>query len=195
MNGESLRRFAKDDGLARRVGFWWGFAEGLFFFIVPDVYISFAALFSLRAASLSWLTSIAGSMVAVAIIYLCMIPLHIDYLAFLVLVPGISSDLLQRVGHSLASDGLPYTPLLILTGVPLKVFAGVAFSLDLSLGSVLLWTVFARFARIAPVFVFFSVVRLLFGRWIDAHPAAWSAALGVSWLAFYVLYFVLLSRT
>lgn len=194
MNGESLRRVAKDDGLAGRIGFWWGLAEGLFFFIVPDVYISFAALFSLRAASLSWLTSIAGSMVAVAILYLCMIPLHIAYLDFLVLVPGISSDLLQRVGRSLASDGLPYTPLLILTGVPLKVFAGVAFSLDLSLGSVLLWTVFARFARIAPVFVLFSMVRLLFGRWIDAHPAAWSVALGVSWLAFYVFYFVVMSR-
>jgi hypothetical protein len=194
MNGESLRRVAKDDGLAGRIGFWWGLAEGLFFFIVPDVYISLAALFSLRAASLSWLTSIAGSMVAVAILYLCMIPLHIAYLDFLVLVPGISSDLLQRVGRSLASDGLPYTPLLILTGVPLKVFAGVAFSLDLSLGSVLLWTVFARFARIAPVFVLFSMVRLLFGRWIDAHPAAWSVALGVSWLAFYVFYFVVMSR-
>ena len=67
MNGERLRRFAGDDGLARRAGFWWGFAEGLFFFIVPDVYISFAALFSLRTASLSWLTSIAGSTVAVGV--------------------------------------------------------------------------------------------------------------------------------
>ncbi len=113
MNGESLQRVAKDHGLARRAGFWWGFAEGLFFFIVPDVYISFAALFSLRAASLSWLTSIAGSTVAVAIICVCMIPLHIDYISFLVAIPGISSDLLQRVGRSLASDGLPYTPLLM----------------------------------------------------------------------------------
>ena len=194
MNGESLRRFAKDDGLPRRIGFWWGFAEGLFFFIVPDVYISFAALFSLRAASLSWLTSIAGSMVAVAILYLCMIPLHIDYLAFLVLVPGISSDLLQRVGRSLASDGLPYTPLLILTGVPLKVFAGVAFSFGLSPISVLLWTVFSRLVRIAPTFVLSAVVRLVCARWIDAHPAAWSAALGISWLVFYVFYFGVMSR-
>ena len=195
MNGERLRRFGRDDGLARRAGFWWGFAEGLFFFIVPDVYISFAALFSLRAASLSWLASIAGSTVAVAVMCVGMMYFELDYLAFLVAIPGISSELIERVGRALARDGLPYTPLLILTGVPLKVFAGVAFSLGLSPIPVLLWTVFSRLVRIAPTFLLFAVARLVCARWIDAHPAAWSAALGISWLAFYVFYFVVMSRT
>jgi hypothetical protein len=192
--GASLQRLATNERVARYVGFWWGFAEGIFFFIVPDVYITFAALFSLRAACFAWLTSIAGSMVAVALLYACMTFLHIDYLAFLVLIPGISSHLLQRVGDALASNGLPYTPLLILAGVPLKVFAALALSSGLSLGTVLLWTAFARFVRIAPTVALFAVMRLLLGRRIDANPAGSSVALGLSWLAFYTFYFVHMSR-
>ena len=61
MQAERIPRLARDERLARHAGFWWGLAEGLVFFIVPDVHISLAALFSLRAGpwpalhGLSWL--------------------------------------------------------------------------------------------------------------------------------------------
>jgi hypothetical protein len=191
---EWLGRVARDERIARQAGFWWGFAEGLFFFIVPDVYISFATLFSLRAGAVAWLSSIAGSAVAISGIYLLMAPLGLDYLAFLDCIPGISARLVHRVAQSLAADGLPYTPLLALGGVPLKVYGGVACSLGLSVGSVLIWTVFARLVRIAPTFLGVAALRLLVGRRIDSRPVTWWAALGLSWLAFYVFYFIRMSR-
>ena len=75
----------------------------------------------------------------------------------------------------LTADGLPYTPLLILGGVPLKVYAALALMLGTSLGSVLVWTVFARVARIAPVVGFVVLVRWLFRGHVDRHPRLWLA--------------------
>ena len=191
---ERIPQLARHERLARHAGFWWGFAEGVFFFIVPDVYVSFAALFSLRAGVVAWAASIAGSLVGVATIYLLAVVLGLDYVRFLASIPGIASGMLARVGAQLAADGLPYTPLLIAGGVPLKVYAGLAFSLGVGLGSVLVWTVFARIVRIAPTFALVAATRLLFRRTIDARAIAWCALLVFVWVAFYVFYFVHMSR-
>lgn len=194
MSADRIRRLASDERLARHAGFWWGLAEGVVFFIVPDVYITFAALFSLRSGAIAWAASIAGSLVAIlAIGVLTMVP-ALDYLAFLESLPGISEALIERTAAGLEAAGMPYSPFLVLGGVPLKVYGALALSLGLSLGSVLLWTVFARIVRIAPTFLLVAVVRLLFRRRIDAHPAAWSAALVLGWIAFYVVYFERMGR-
>lgn len=185
-----IRRLARNERLARHVGFWWGLAEGTFFFIVPDVYVSFAALFALKAGAIAWLFSIAGSVTAVLVIYLLMAILRVDYLAFLQTIPGISDSLIARVGASLAAHGLPYTPFLASGGVPLKLYAASAFSLGLSLGAVLVWTVFARIVRIAPTFAVATAIRLLFGRRIDESPRVWLAFFVLFWVTFYLFYFV-----
>ena len=69
MQADRLQRTARLERVARHAGFWWGLVEGLVFFIIPDVYISFATLFSLRAGAVAWLFSILGSLVAVGIIF------------------------------------------------------------------------------------------------------------------------------
>jgi hypothetical protein len=190
MQPERIQRLARDERLAGHAGFWWGLAEGLFFFIVPDVYISFAALFALRAGAVAWLFSIAGSVTAILIIYLLTAILGVDYLAFLETIPGISGSMIAEVQGGLAAGGLPYTPLLAFGGVPLKLYAASAFSLGLSLAAVLVWTVFARIVRIAPTFAVAAVTRMLFRRRIDARPGVWFALFCFFWLAFYVFYFV-----
>ena len=81
-----------------------------------------------------------------------------------------------------------------MAGVPLKLYVAQAFALELTLGSVLLWTVFARIVRIAPTFAIVAAMRLLFGRRIDAYASTWCALLGIFWVAFYVFYFVHMSR-
>lgn len=194
MNGEQITRLARDERLARRAGFWWGFAEGLFFFIVPDVCVSFAALYGLRAGAIAWAASIAGSLTGVVTIYVLMVALGFDYVRFLDYVPGIPARMLFSVGAQLGADGVPYTPLLITGGVPLKVYAGTAFFLGLGLLPVLIWTVFARIVRIAPVYAVAAAARLVFRRSIDARPALWCGVLGTVWFLFYVFYFVGMSR-
>jgi hypothetical protein len=190
---ERIQRLARDERLARHAGFWWGFAEGVFFFIVPDVYVSFAALFSLRAGVVAWAASIAGSLTGVVAIYV-LVALGFNYVPFLNLIPGISERMLFTVGRQVGAEGLPYTALLILGGVPLKVYAGVAATVGIGLGPMLLWTVFARIVRIAPTFALVAATRLLFRRWIDARAMTWCALLGCVWVAFYVFYFIHMSR-
>jgi hypothetical protein len=193
MQPQRIQRIARDERLARHVGFWWGLAEGILFFIVPDVYISFATLFSLRAGAIAWFFSIAGSVVAVVVIYV-LFALGLDYVSFLSWIPGISESLIQRLGQQVAAEGLAYSPFLVLAGVPLKLWVAQAFALEMSLGSVVLWTVFARIVRIAPTFVIVAAVRLLLGRRIDARARTWCAMLGIFWLMFYAFYFVHMSR-
>jgi len=189
-----VRRLAQDERWARLAGFWWGLAEGLFFFIVPDVYISFATLFAPRAGAISWIASIAGSIVAVSLIYLISVKLGVEYTDFLLVIPGISATMIERVRQSTLEQGLPYSPFLVLGGVPLKVYAGVAFSLGVPLGGVLLWTVFARIVRIAPSFAGAAAMRLLFRRSIDARPTLWFGLLICFWSLFYVFYFIRMSH-
>ncbi len=193
MQAERIARVARDERLARHTGFWWRFAEGLAFFIVPDVYIGFATLFSLRAGARAWMFSILGSLVAVCVIYLLVAILAIPYVGFLDAIPGISRTLIEQTAVRLAAAGLPVTPFLIVSGVPLKVYAALAFTFGGSLGSVLLWTIFARIARIAPVFALVAAVRMLFRRSIDAREVAWFVLFVLSWLGFYVFYFVRMS--
>lgn len=191
---ERIARLARDERLVGLVGLGWGFAEGLFFFIVPDVWISFAALFSLQAGAVAWLASIAGSVAAVTVIYLLVVGMGLDYAGFLATLPGISAGMIERVRTGLAAGELPYTPWLVLGGVPLKVYAGAAFSLGAPLTAVLLWTVFARIVRIAPAYAAAAAVRLVFRRTIDARPWFWCGLLVGFWIVFYVLYFMRMNR-
>ena len=160
------------------------------FFIVPDVYIGFATLYSLRAGLVAWTSSVVGSLVAVCVIYALIRIFGVPYVDFLDAIPGISGGLLDRTAISLVADGLPWTPLLVLGGIPLKVYAGLATTLGFSLGSVFLWTVFARVVRIAPVYALLALVRLVFRRSIDTHARGWFIAYVIGWSLFYAFYFM-----
>jgi hypothetical protein len=112
-----------------------------------------------------------------------------EYLALLAAIPGISGGLIQGAAEGIRAAGLPYTPFLVLGGVPLKVYVALAFEHGLPLVAVLLWTVFARVVRIAPTVLILAAVRRLFGRRIDQHPAGWVTALMLFWAGFYAFYF------
>jgi len=190
----SVARLARDERLARYAGFLWGLAEGLAFFIVPDVYITFATLFSIRAGIIAWAWSLVGSLVAVVVIWVLVTMVGGGYVAFLQNIPGISMGLLQQTTVKLTADGLPMTPFLVLGGVPLKVYAALAFTLGISLGTALLWTVFARIVRIAPVFLLVAGVRMVFRGHVDAHSGLWLTLFVIAWSAFYTFYFVQMGR-
>ena len=65
---------------------------------MPDVYVSFAALYSLRAGLVAWVASIAGSLISVVVLYVLVAVLGVDYVKFLDMIPGIPSGMLFEVG-------------------------------------------------------------------------------------------------
>mgnify|MGYP003290623623 CR=1 FL=1 len=130
-----------------------------------------------------------GSLVAVCVIWVLVTMLGGGYLALLDSIPGISRQLVETTAVRLTADGLPYTPLLILGGVPLKLYAALGFTFGMSLGALLLWTIFARIARIAPVFALVALVRVGLRRHVDVHPRLWITLHLFVWVAFYAFYF------
>ena len=192
--GERIGAVARDERVAQAAGFGWGFAEGVFFFIVPDVYVTFAGLYALRAGAIAWAASIAGSLVAVCVIYLLVVVLGLDYRSFLERIPGISVGMTRSVDAMLSVEGLPYTPWLVTGGIPLKVYAGVAAANGTGLGALFVWTLFARVVRIAPSFGVVAGARLLLRRSIDVRPGLWFALWAVVWIVFYAFYFAAMSR-
>src|SRR2546430_827245 len=54
---------------SRVIGFAWGLAEATLFFVVPDVWVSWVALFSFRKSALALAFVVAGSLVGSAIMF------------------------------------------------------------------------------------------------------------------------------
>jgi hypothetical protein len=184
-----LLRLVRQRRPAALIGFLWGYAEGTVFFLVPDIWITWLTLFAPRSGLLAWLASIAGSLAAVLTFHGLITGLGLDPLGWIGSLPGISESMIAAVESGLAVHGLPWTPWLIAGGVPLKVYAGVAFLQGMALGSVLLWTVFARVVRIAPTVLATLVVRRWAAGRIDRRPGLWTALLLGLWSLFYLAYF------
>src|SRR2546426_11339901 len=144
---QTLRRLISPLGSAV-IGFTWGFAEGLFLFIVPDVFITLATLFSPRRGGLAWATSIVGSVLAVCAAYAIAAHDPKGYRAFLIAQPGITEELARHVEGTVKETELPVTPLLVRGAVPLTLYAFSAFSAAVRLLSVLSCTRFARLLRL-----------------------------------------------
>jgi len=172
------------------IGFVWGLLEGLFFFIVPDVYILFVALFFTKNGLKAWGYSIIGSIVSVLIFFLVIsVYSPVSVLDILTMVPGVSHELNSQTFANVESSGLPYTPLLVLGGVPLKIYTLASFGAGYSLFGILLWTIFARIVRIAPGFILTTVVGRIAKTSLNKHLVVWVASYLVLWIIFYIFYF------
>lgn len=175
--------------LVMGIGFLWGLAEGTFFFIVPDVFLTLLLLGSLRATLLAWAASILGSLCSVLLLFRWMAIDPGEVTALITALPGISPALVDSVADALALHGLPWTPWLVAGGIPFKVYAMGAAGLGFPLEMVLVWTLLARVVRIAPVLLLALAVIRLAGPDPQRHPRRWFWAVLLAWAAFYGVYF------
>jgi hypothetical protein len=157
----------------------WGLAEATFFFLVPDVYLTFVALRSLRAGLKAAAAASAGALIGGSLLYfwgLCSPQLALRFLSH---VPGIHDPLIARVGTELEARGLVAMLQGPLQGTPYKIYAVQWGILHGSWGSFLLVSVPARAGRfLLSVLVPFALRRFV-RPWI----------LACAWTAFYIYYF------
>lgn len=138
--------------------FLWGLLESLWFFIVPDVALSFIAAKGWRSAILSTLVATFGSMVAASFLYFLMsfFPFWIDMLKNLwSYLPGFYPNMLKVAANHLQENqalGLLSGPT---SGIPYRYYVLEAYKANISLSQLLLWTPIARLERmvIAPLAV------------------------------------------
>ena len=129
----------------------WGFAEGTLFFILPDVPLSFAALYRPRRALLHIAAIVAGAVFAGAVMFTW--SAHSPAArAAVAKVPAVSSAMFKGAERDFEQYGIWGSSLGPVRGIPYKVYA-VEAPAHSALGPFLLVTIPARLWRLVIVWL------------------------------------------
>ena len=198
----SLFRFsAADGGVPSWAWKWpalaWGFAEATFFFIVPDVFLTYIALKDWRQATRACFWALGGALVGGAVMY-AWGALDMDSAEdFLETVPAVNYDMLKLIESQVESDGSQASLSGRVTG-PYKIYGAYAGAAGVNLFTFLLISIPARLLVFllttwffAAVFNFHFVYRSFdFQSPLKKlSPRGRMILLSVLWIAFYSWYF------
>lgn len=171
---------------AEAISFGWGLAEGMLFFLVPDMILSVIALHSLRRSLGCCLWAVAGAMAGGTVMYLWGHHDPVVALRVVDAVPAIPADMLVKVHTALSTDGLPAMIWGPLIGIPYKIYAVQSGALGLSLPGFVLMTIPARIARFVITCVGFNLVARGLRRYFGPRVVAGGWAL--FWVMNYAIY-------
>jgi membrane protein YqaA with SNARE-associated domain len=175
----------------RIAAFAWELAEATLFFFVPDVLLSAVAVHDRRRALRCCLWALGGALVGGTIMFLWAENAPASALATVDHVPAVTERMLTRVESGLADTGAWAMFVGPLTGTPYKLYAVLAPPAGIDLVTFLLISVPARLIRfvLAVLVASFVADRLPSG----TAPRTKLALLLAFWLAFYALYFTVLT--
>jgi hypothetical protein len=173
------------------IGAVWGFAESTLFFIVPDVWLGFVAIFARRWAGAVLVAAIVGAVIgSVALWYWSLASGPVVYRLLLEL-PGLNEvDLMQARG-ALVSQGAPAIAFAWLQAVPIKVYVHEAALVGVPLADVLANVAFNRFVRLGLVVAVAAAAGRVLETPIRARAAVSVVAYVVLWLGLYAAYYAL----
>ena len=165
----------------------WGISEATLFFIVPDVWLSILGRTRLQRGLLACLYALGGAIVGGIVMYLWGRQDLSGALGIVELIPAISTDMISRVHHRLAQEGVGAVLWGPLSGTPYKVYAVQASDTGIGLGLFVLVTIPARLIR------FFLVTALCHYalRYLSRYRFGQNrlAVLILGWVLFYWAYF------
>jgi len=166
------------------LAFFWGFAEGTLFFILPDVALSFVALFRPRRALLHMAAIVAGAALAGATMFTWSAR-SVDARAAVAHVPAVPPAMFERADRDLNQYGVWGASLGPVRGIPYKVYA-VEAPQHSGLWMFLLVTIPARLWRLVLVWLGFAGTGALLRK---LRRASLAPALHVLfWIVTYAIY-------
>ncbi len=168
----------------------WGFAEATFFFIVPDVFLTWIALRERRAAWRACLWATAGALLGGVVMALLGRLDPSGAREFVGHVPAISPALVDQSEALLRQHGYGAVFSGMVTGKPYKVFAVLAGARGLALPAFLALSLVARLLRFSAVTALAS--WLAHGPWRAMPHRRKLLILIVVWVIFYSVYFSIL---
>lgn len=171
------------------IGFIWGFAEATVFFIVPDVYVGFVALFNWKRGLWSAIAALLGAMLGGSLMYALAMNNPSGMNVFLTRIPLIDAALVNQVAVDMRNDGLITLLSGPLTGTPYKIYAAQAGSQSFPLLSLLFMTIPGRLERFLPVALLFGGLGNRFGSFRKTHTKLVVGGYILLWCA---IYFVLI---
>jgi membrane protein YqaA with SNARE-associated domain len=169
------------------LAFLWGFAEGTFFFVVPDVAISLAALLSPRRAWRHVLAAIAGALFAGALLFTWSSRNPQSAHNAVAHVPFVTAKMFAQVHLGYQTHGVTALLLGPLAGIPYKIYA-VEAPPFLSAATFLANTIPARGERFLLVWLVFSIIGVVLRKYRDWTAPNLAILHGSFWILFYVFY-------
>lgn len=129
------------------LAFLWGWAEATWFFVVPDVWLSFTVLWGYRTCLVSVLAALAGALVGAIHFYLLDPSAREALLHWWQICPGYAEAMQAAVSQHLLQgpQGLAYGPWL---GIPYRLYLYQSHAQGLALSAVLWHTLWARIPRL-----------------------------------------------
>jgi len=135
----------------------WGLMEALWFFLVPDIWLSLIAVRG-RVRTVAWATGlvVVGAMGGACILYWVLSDTsYAGFHNFWSAFPGFKPKMIEVVRQHLAGDGAQGLIRGPNSGIPYRVYVLEAWKSGIGLVPLLLWTPIARLERIiiAPIAV------------------------------------------
>jgi membrane protein YqaA with SNARE-associated domain len=139
-----------DSRWALIIAFCWGIAEATFFFIIPDVWLGFIALFHWQRGIRSTAAAVMGALLGGGIMYALALGNPADMNLFLTRIPLIHPGMLESISTELRIHGLIAMINGPLRGIPYKVYAVQVGEQSFPIIPFLLMTLVARLERFLP---------------------------------------------
>ncbi len=185
----SIHRLAASTG-ALWVAFAWGAAEASLFFLVPDLWIVFVALFAPWRTVKALLATIVGALVGATVLW-WLAPIWPGLGDAIAALPGIRPADLARAASDLAGQGLGAFLGGPIQGLPVKVYIHQAALLGEPLPGVLAMVALNRIERVGLSALVAAILGTVFRGSIRRHPSATLAGYVVLITAIYGAYFSL----
>lgn len=166
----------------------WGFAEATLFFIVPDVFLTFVAITSLRSAARAALWALAGAMAGGLVTYVVASQLPRTTENLLEKIPAIDAALVDDVADQIEQHGAASLFLGPVKGIPYKIYAVEWAAAGRSVVVLLLVSIPARLVRFLLTAAMAAAVRRA-----TRVPARIAITIHLAvWTAFYAAYFTMM---
>lgn len=169
------------------LGLLWGFAEGTLFFIIPDLVITFAALFSFKQSLKQLGVVLAGSLLGGWILFSLAARDYPVARKAVAGVPFVTQRMFQATRSDYETSGVWALCKGPLSGIPYKVYAVEAPG-HASLLPFLLVSIPGRLERLAITWVLFAGVGLALRKRIARRPGWAVLGYGLYWIAVYAYY-------
>jgi membrane protein YqaA with SNARE-associated domain len=169
------------------LAFFWGLAEGTFFFVVPDVMISLAALLRPGRAWRHLVSAIVGAVLGGALLFNWSVQSPASARGAVARVPFVTAQMFERVHASYQAHGMGAVFRGPLTGTPYKIYAVEAPEFQ-GRTAFLLATVPARGERFLVVWIVFGVAGTPLRRYFGRTASQLALRHGIFWVVFYAFY-------
>ncbi len=169
------------------ISFLWSLFEATFFFIIPDVWLSFASLESLKNGFKNIGFALLGALVGGSIMYVLGSYTIINVATFLEFIPDINSNRLLEVEEILKNEGLTAIFMGPIKGIPYKIYASYSGVLALNFPLFILISIPARAMRFIITVVITHLVSKIILKKVSLSNK--KIILILIWILLYTLYF------